>query len=620
LLGQLFRGYRIDARLAQGGMGAVYLVRDPALPNIRKVLKIVLPEFAKNAVIRERFLREAEAVSRLKHRNIVGIDASGTLEDGQLCMLIPFLDGKSLDAFLREHGGRLPPHRVMHMVCHVARGLEHAHQLGIVHRDLKPPNVFVEPTEDDRYFCKVLDFGIAKELNTGSGRPSSTLSGPMGTPSYMAVEQYEHAAEVTPAADVYALAIMVWQMVTGHLPWGEHDPAVLYRLQMHEPPRTPVGATLSADWEAILRTSLAPDPRQRPQSMRQFVQALASALPAIEPLFPSGAEILRSVARNLVAQSAHDDETVRNQSDRPLAPMWPVRETPLPIDGRGSQVLASSPSQPPTITPQPGTPQSGTPQPGTPQPGTPQPGTPQPGTPITEVVSANPYSAPATPTTIGASHGIITAHAPAPRPWKLAALGLSAVALAGLGTFALATWRGHAAPAAAELPGPLVPARLTASPPPPDVVSQPVPAASSAPNPAAAAPSPSTSPPPNLAAATAVPSSPPGNVPASTVSPPRVRGSTSTPSTRTPEPLEASKPRAPVPVTAPAPPASGAPLAAVHPQVPSGTDAGASTPQKPKALPTTNDGAAAKPRPAEPARPADAHRFNPDAIGGQENN
>jgi hypothetical protein len=106
----------------------------------------------------------------------------------------------------------------------------------------------------------------------------------------------------------------------------------------------------------------------------------------------------------------------------------------------------------------------------------------------------------------------------------------------------------------------------------------------------------------------------------SAVSPPRVRGSTSTPSTRAPEPLEASKLRAPVQVTAPTPPASGAPLAAVHPQVPSGAAVGTSTHQKPKALPATNDSAAAKPRPPEPAPPAAAHGFDPDAIGGQENN
>lgn len=409
LLGSLFNNYRIDSLLARGGMGAVYLVRDDMIPTIRKVLKVILPEYANHPDVQARFLREAEAVSMLRHPNIVGIDATGRLPDGRLCMVIPFLEGQPLDAFIAQQGGRLPPHRVLHIIAHIANGLDYAHRHGIVHRDLKPGNVFVEPTADDRYFCKVLDFGIAKQLNARTKRPSPTLSAPMGTPCYMALEQYVHPGDVTPAADVFALGIMTWQMVTNDLPWGMHAPAVLYEKQLHEQPTSPVGSRLSAEWEAILRTALSPDPRVRPQSMRQLVQALASTLPAIEPLFRSGAEILRNVASELT-NSAHDDETVRNQSS---AARVASSSAHAPVGTGLAQV--QTPHSPPTLNVRRGA----------------QPSS-----------SAQVDSAVAVPqpTTLGSSTGAIVPHPRSQRRRRRAALGL-AVGSVGVATFALAAMR-----------------------------------------------------------------------------------------------------------------------------------------------------------------------------------
>jgi serine/threonine-protein kinase len=309
LIGRRFYDYRIAKKLAQGGMGAVYLVSHESLPNIRKVLKVVLPEYAQDPAIRDRFHREAEAVSQLVHPNIVGIDSVGTLDDGQLCMLIPFLEGQPLNEFVREHGRRLPPHCVLHIATHIARALDYAHRRGIVHRDLKPANVFIEPTDDDPYFAKVLDFGIAKQMNPSTDRASATLAGPLGTPSYMAVEQYEHAAEATPAADVYALAIMIWEMVTGRLPWGVQDVRVLYHKQLIDPPDPPAGDAMPSAWEAVLRSALVADPRERPQSMRQFLQALASVLPGVPPDVPSGVGILQGAGRTLGGLSGSGEGT-----------------------------------------------------------------------------------------------------------------------------------------------------------------------------------------------------------------------------------------------------------------------------------------------------------------------
>lgn len=577
LIGSLFNNYRIDELLAQGGMGAVYLVRDATLPNIRKVLKVVLPEYANNAFIRERFLREAEAVSVLKHSNIVGIDAIGALPDGRLCMLIPFLEGKPLDQFIAEHGGRLTPHRVMHISAHIARGLDYAHRQGIVHRDLKPGNVFVEPTEDDRYFCKVLDFGIAKQLNARAKRPSPTLAGPVGTPCYMAVEQYANAADVTAAADVFALAIMVWQMVTGYLPWGEQDPSVLYQKQLHEAPGRPVGNHLSSAWEAILRTALSPDPRLRPQSMRQLVQALASALPAIEPLFPSGAEILRTVARNLLVQSAHDDETVRNRSERPLAPAWPVHETPLPAgqasgaaahpEAPTASVIASS--QPTAIE--------------------------RPGALVAVPQPSGTKGIAAHPTTLGSSTGAIEPRAPARARRKRALLGLGAAGSVGVAAFALTVSRagGSSAPNRDAVQRPIE-SRPATSPTTVPALTLPLPGAAHAASGSAAQPGPAAAP-----AAVA----PTENHPTSTAAVPAAGFAL---------PDRAAAAAAPVTPHRPLPPERPAPGRATPPN-PESVSSDRLKPKVPPAKPIPNRAPAAPPKGG-----SGTDYFDPNAVGGQE--
>ena len=439
LVGQTFHEYRIERLLAQGGMGAVYLLRHAQFPNIRKVLKVILPEYARRADIRERFQCEADAMSQLgTHPNIVGIDNVSVMADGQLCMLIPFVDGKPLDEFVRDHGGKLVPHRTMHVITHVARALHHAHACGIVHRDLKPSNIFVEPTDNDPNFCKVLDFGIAKRMNPSQGLPSRTQSGPMGTPNYMAVEQYERAADATAAADVYALACMTWELVTGGLPWGTiDDTAVIYRRKLQDPPDPPLGNSLFPEWEAILRSALAVDPLERP-TLRQLMLALASALPAIRPHVPSGVEILRNGARKLFEGSGPDDETVRSPSNRTPAPSWPPQATrqpampaglgpPVPLPAHGSNPpLPTTGHQPPFGMP--------------------------PAAPALAVAALG-------ATTLGASSGAVAPRASRPARWRLVMLGLVAVVLAGAGTFALVSGRGTAG-----TPQPAIAARPTTPP------------------------------------------------------------------------------------------------------------------------------------------------------------
>ncbi|MBA3540731.1 MAG: serine/threonine protein kinase, partial [Deltaproteobacteria bacterium] len=324
----------IRSKLAEGGMGAVYVAEHERLQNTRKIVKILLPEYSRNEVIRHRFEREATAVSRLKHKHIITIDDFGTLDDGQLFLMMPFLDGQSLDEYLRHHG-KFTQHRTLHIGLQVCSALHHAHQAGFVHRDLKPGNIFITPADDNPYRVTLIDLGIARDL-AAEGPGGSGPSGPqthtgisMGTPGYMAVEQYGNAGNATPLADLYAMAIVMWEMLTGRPPWGVHDERVLYFKQMTERPERPPEHEISTAWASILLAALAVQPSDRPQSMRAFAVALASATPAIPPHVPSGADMLASLAKEFIERAALTDETVRNQShhDRVAPMMWPPRET-----------------------------------------------------------------------------------------------------------------------------------------------------------------------------------------------------------------------------------------------------------------------------------------------------
>jgi serine/threonine-protein kinase len=326
MIGARINGFVIQRKLARGGMGVVYVAEHVRLPHIHKVIKVLLPEYAQDPQLRERFEREAEVTSRLKHDHILEIDDFGALADGQLWLMTPFLAGDPLDEFLRRRG-RLAEHRALLILLQLCSALEHAHRAGIVHCDLKPANVFVCPTDKQPFAIKLLDFGIAKTLEPAGGGPGTRSGAPAGTPPYMALEQYEHPDEVTPHADLYAAAILACEMVTGRLPWGRHERALQYRKQRTE---RPVLDGLSSGWREVVEAALAAEPRDRPVSARAFAVALASETPAIPPYVPSGAEMLRTVAPELGLHARPDDDTMRNRAHRDLvAPLsWSTMTLP----------------------------------------------------------------------------------------------------------------------------------------------------------------------------------------------------------------------------------------------------------------------------------------------------
>jgi serine/threonine protein kinase len=203
--------------LGQGGMGAVYKARQKHLDRLI-ALKVIPPEAAKEPAFAERFAREARALARLNHPNIVTVYDFGQ-SDGVYFLLMEFVDGLNLRQTMQS--GNLSSQEALAIVPHICDALQYAHDQGIVHRDVKPENVLLDKSGR----VKIADFGLAKLLTQSPLDYTLTHSMQvMGTPRYMAPEQIEHPTDVDHRADIYSLGVMFYEMLTGELPMGRFAP------------------------------------------------------------------------------------------------------------------------------------------------------------------------------------------------------------------------------------------------------------------------------------------------------------------------------------------------------------------------------------------------------------
>ncbi len=225
--------YRIDRVLGEGGMGFVYEATHVQL-NRRTAIKMLRPELSKIEQIVTRFLNEAKAVNLIGHQNIVNIYDYGDAGDGSVYFVMEFLEGETLDDLMHKRQPMAVP-LLLHLFGQIGKALAAAHAKQIVHRDLKPANVFVVAREDNPYFIKLLDFGIAQLRGEGSVQGLTLAGSVMGTPQYMSPEQIS-GGQVDARSDVWALGVMLYRAATGHAPFkGEEFAELADKIFHHDP-------------------------------------------------------------------------------------------------------------------------------------------------------------------------------------------------------------------------------------------------------------------------------------------------------------------------------------------------------------------------------------------------
>ncbi len=291
LIGTTISGrFKILNLVAKGGMGRVYRAEQSPLGRIVAV-KVLHPNYSGDGdpEFSKRFSLEASVVSRLKHPNTVTVYDYGETDDGVYFMVMEFLEGRTLHRLIREEGS-LDVGRALHILVQVARSLREAHGQGVIHRDLKPANIFLIRHDDDPDFVKVLDFGLVKNLDEEDAESLTKTGLFMGSPKYMAPEQIR-GDRVTPATDVYALGVILFEMLTGRVPYDKPNSANLLLAHVNDPvpsmqsvnPLTAVPLAI----EEIVYRCLAKTPEERFQSMDELIHAIKHAGVSVMGLGPS---------------------------------------------------------------------------------------------------------------------------------------------------------------------------------------------------------------------------------------------------------------------------------------------------------------------------------------------
>ena len=296
LIGSVVGSYKVLSYLGAGGMGAVYLAEHMRIGQA-VALKVLHADMARDPKLVRRFEDEARAAARAGHRNIVQVFDFGELPDGRSYFVMERLKGQSL-AQVISAGNRLPVQQALLIAREIALALGAAHRAGVVHRDLKPDNVFLVDDDGDAMAVKVLDFGIAK-LQRDPGRAGLTEAGLVfGTPSYMSPEQARASGDIDGRSDLYALGIVLFEMLTGYVPFKGEPGEVLAKHILTAPPdpRAIVG-TIPEPIALLVLRLLSKDREERFANAEALVAELtrmgvapsgAGTLPGLKALAEAG--------------------------------------------------------------------------------------------------------------------------------------------------------------------------------------------------------------------------------------------------------------------------------------------------------------------------------------------
>jgi serine/threonine-protein kinase len=333
--------FKILQKIGSGGMGSVYKAHQPAMNRMVGV-KILHPKLANRKDLVSRFRREARAMSHLAHPNTTKVFLYGELEDGSLYIVMEFLDGKNLNQTVRAEGP-FDVKRALPVLIQVCGALDEAHKAGIIHRDMKPENIFLCQEGGLKDYAKVLDFGLAK-VTEREMRPGSlilTQEGMVfGTPEFMSPEQAQGKV-LTPASDVYSLAVILYEVLTGKLPFEAKSPLEYIQAHVTAKPipleeRAP-GRQFPPLLMTVLNRALAKKPEERFSTTADFAAAMQAVLDGRTALPASSVP-----GRSPLAQTP--DPTSGHLASSP---------TPTPVAAKGQGPKAPGSSAPDVSLPPP---------------------------------------------------------------------------------------------------------------------------------------------------------------------------------------------------------------------------------------------------------------------------
>ncbi|HEX5874856.1 MAG TPA: serine/threonine-protein kinase [Pyrinomonadaceae bacterium] len=271
--------YQIEERLGSGGMGEVYRARH--LQMDRPVaIKVLRPQLVQDEAARVRFQNEARTAVRLRHPNALKVTDFGETSEGCIYIVMELLEGRTLREILSREGP-IETARAISIALQASDAVAAAHDAGIIHRDLKPSNILVTQSADQPAAVKVLDFGIAKLASNHHDHDDEDAanlaqsSSVIGTPRYMAPEQ-SNGAELTAAADVYSLGVILYEMLTGMAPFTGSTPAELAQKHTNDAPHPPreIVAAIPEDIERVVLHALEKQPADRPADAGKFRREL----------------------------------------------------------------------------------------------------------------------------------------------------------------------------------------------------------------------------------------------------------------------------------------------------------------------------------------------------------